>query len=131
MRFEFATATRILFGAGKAKELASYAPAMGRRALLVTGSSPERTRALTAGVEAVPFPVASEPTVELVRSGANCAREEKCDFVIAIGGGSVLDAGKAIAAMVTNPGDPLDYLEVIGLGQPLKTPAAPCIAIPT
>src|ERR1035438_7807126 len=53
------------------------------------------------------------------------------DFVIAFGGGSALDAGKALAALLTNPGDPLDYLEVIGLGRTLATPAAPCIAIPT
>jgi alcohol dehydrogenase class IV len=51
--------------------------------------------------------------------------------VVAIGGGSVIDAGKALAAMLTNPGEPLDYLEVVGLGKPLTRTAAPCIAIPT
>jgi alcohol dehydrogenase class IV len=79
-----------------------------------------------AGVACVPFSVAGEPTVELIRSAPRDA-----DLVIAIGGGSVLDAGKAIAALITNPGDPMDYLEVIGRGQPLKAPAAPCIAVPT
>jgi len=79
-----------------------------------------------AGVTCMPFSVPGEPTVELIRTAPRDA-----DLVIAIGGGSVLDAGKAIAAMTTNPGDPMDYLEVIGRGQPLKVPAAPCIAIPT
>src|ERR1019366_3029034 len=54
-----------------------------------------------------------------------------CDVVIAIGGGSAIDAGKAIAALLTNPGDPLDYLEVIGRGRPLERALAPFIAIPT
>src|SRR5579871_3211041 len=52
-------------------------------------------------------------------------------MVIAIGGGSAIDAGKALAAMIANPGDPLDYLEVIGRGQPLTRPSTPFIAIPT
>ena len=56
---------------------------------------------------------------------------QTCALPISIGGGSVLDAGKALAALLTNPGDPMDYLEVIGRGQPLSNPSAPCIAIPT
>ena len=104
---------------------------MGRRAILVTGASPDRAAPLksaleSAGVACVPFVVKGEPTLDLIRSGPRDG-----DLVIAIGGGSVLDAGKALAAMLTNPGDPLDYLEVIGRGQPLAVPAAPCIAIPT
>jgi alcohol dehydrogenase class IV len=59
------------------------------------------------------------------------ALENACDFVIGFGGGSVLDTGKAIAALLANGGDPLDYLEVIGRGQPLTKPSAPYIAIPT
>jgi alcohol dehydrogenase class IV len=74
----------------------------------------------------VPFAVPGEPTIDLIRSAPR-----DCDLVIAFGGGSALDAGKAIAALIANPGDPLDYLEVIGRGQPLAAPAAPCIAIPT
>ena len=131
IKFEFATANRIVFGEGTLREVPAAAAAIGRRAILVTGASPERAaplrRALeSAGVECVPFAVANEPTLDLIRTGPHDA-----DLVIAIGGGSVLDAGKALAAMLTNPGDPLDYLEVIGRGQPLSVPAAPCIAIPT
>jgi alcohol dehydrogenase class IV len=131
MPFEFATAARIVFGAERARELPGYAAALGRRALLVTGSRPGCCQALVAGLEAVPFPVASEPTIDLIRHGTSYARGENCDVVIAIGGGSVLDAGKALAAMLTNPGDPLDYLEVIGRGQPLAHAPAPFIAVPT
>lgn len=113
------------------REVPAAAAGMGRRALLVTGASGANAAALrtaleAAGVECVPFAVAGEPTVEMIRSGPR-----EGDMVIAIGGGSVLDAGKALAAMLTNPGDPLDYLEVIGRGQALAVPAAPCIAIPT
>ncbi|HXB68097.1 MAG TPA: iron-containing alcohol dehydrogenase [Candidatus Acidoferrales bacterium] len=136
MQFEFATAGRIVFGEGAVREVPAAAAAMGTRALLVTGSSPERAAPLragleTAGVACVTFGVAGEPTVELIRNGTNQARAAGCDLVIAIGGGSAIDAGKAVAAMLANPGDPLDYLEVIGRAQPLAHPGAPFIAIPT
>jgi alcohol dehydrogenase class IV len=131
MTFEFATAHRIVVGEGELRSVPAAAAALGKRAVLVTGASGERPGQLraaleSAGVACTPFRVAGEPTIDLIRSAPR-----DCDLVIAIGGGSALDAGKAIAAMVTNPGDPLDYLEVIGRGQPLKTAAAPCIAIPT
>jgi len=136
MRFEFATATRILFGEGSVRDAAPAASAMGRRVLLVTGASAGRAAPLRASLEAaaltcLPFAVAGEPTIGLTREGADHARRERCDLVIAIGGGSAIDAGKALAAMLTNPGDPLDYLEVIGGGRPIEHPSAGFIAIPT
>jgi alcohol dehydrogenase class IV len=131
MRFEFATATRILFGPGTVRDLVPAAAQMGRRALLVTGASAERAAPLVAGFDTVPFQVTGEPSIELIRRGTAHTRAEGCDLVIAIGGGSAIDAGKALAAMLTNPGDPLDYLEVIGRGQPLKNTSAPFIAVPT
>jgi alcohol dehydrogenase class IV len=136
MRLEFATAARILFGEGAVREVAPAAAAMGRRALLVTGVSRERSAPLAAllraaGVACAPFTVPGEPTVELMRAGAVHARGEHCDLVIAMGGGSAIDAGKALAALLANPGDPLDYLEVIGAGRPLSIPSVPFIAIPT
>jgi alcohol dehydrogenase class IV len=136
MRFEFATAGRILFGEGTLRDVAPAASAMGRRALLVTGKSTERASALMAGLKAsglaaAPFAVAGEPTIALIRSGTEYARGERCDLVIAMGGGSAIDCGKALAAMLANPGDPLDYLEVIGAGRPLLHPSAAFIAIPT
>jgi len=136
MRFEFATATRIVFGAGAACETGAAAAAMGRRALLVTGERVERAapieRALqAAGVIVAPFRVSGEPSIDMIATGASRARSEGCDVVVAVGGGSAIDAGKALAAMLTNPGEPLDYLEVVGRGQPLRQPSAPFIAVPT
>jgi alcohol dehydrogenase class IV len=136
MRFEFATAARIVFGPGTVGEVAPAAKAMGQRALLVTGRGAVRAaaliRSLTASsLECVPFAAAGEPTVDLVRLGARTARQERCDIVIAFGGGSPIDAGKAIAALAANDGDVLDYLEVVGRGQTLGRPSLPFIAVPT
>jgi alcohol dehydrogenase class IV len=136
MRFEFATATRILFGAGSLAELEAIARPLGKRALLVSGraiarAEPAREQLTRAGVAAVPFSIAHEPTVEDVRQGTSRARQEDCAFVVAMGGGSVIDAGKAIAGLLGNGGDPMDYLEVVGRKQPLTRTAAPWVAIPT
>jgi alcohol dehydrogenase class IV len=127
MRFEFATATRIVFGEGALAEVPAAARELGTRALLVTGRSRERA-ALPA---AATFAVEGEPTVDVVRRGVEAARETGADLVIALGGGSAIDAGKAIAALAANDGDVLDYLEVIGKAQPLERPSTPFIAIPT
>src|SRR5581483_8538585 len=103
MRFEFATAGRILFGAGTVREVAAAAREMGNRPLLVTRRSLDLG---SMGLDGVRFPVHGEPTVELVREGTRLSREERCDLVIAIGGGSAIDGGKAIAALLGNGGDP-------------------------
>ena len=83
------------------------------------------------GISAALFSVSGEPGIGTVEHGLEQAAAENCDLVIGFGGGSALDAGKAIAAMLTNPGDLLDYLEVIGDGKALREPSAPFIAIPT
>lgn len=135
--FEFATATRIVFGAGKLAEVPAAVRGLGgTRALVVTGRSAERAAPLVAslaqqGVSSVRFSVPGEPTVDLARQGAARAVAERCDVVVALGGGSALDAGKAIAALAANGGDPLDYLEVVGRGQALTRPALPFVAVPT
>jgi alcohol dehydrogenase class IV len=136
MRFEFATATRIVFGAGTLKEATPAARGMGDRALVVTGKSAERASNLIdslniSGVSVTLFHVPGEPTVELALAGLETARKSSCNLVIGMGGGSALDAGKVIAALMTNPGDVYDYLEVVGKGQALVNPSAPYIAIPT
>jgi alcohol dehydrogenase class IV len=136
MNFEFATATRIVFGPGKLSELPQIARGFGGRALVVTGSRPAPAQRLTEllksiGVASERFVVAGEPTVALVTRGIAQARKTECQLVMAIGGGSVIDAGKAIAVMLANPGGLLDYVEVIGRGQTLSKPALPFIAIPT
>jgi len=136
MRFEFATATRIIFGPGTLSEVGSLAADMGSRALVVTGKTVSRADPLLAklaeqDIAVTIFPVEDEPSVEIARAGTEKARAAACDMVLGFGGGSAVDAGKAIAALLTNPGDPLDYLEVIGRGQPLEQPPLPYIAIPT
>ena len=136
MDFEFATAARIIFGAGKLAELGRHARGFGPRTLVVSGSRPiaaERVAVLLqkADVMATRFVVASEPTLTLVEQGTKLAREAGCDCVIAVGGGSVIDAGKAIAALLANEGELLDYVEVVGRGKALSKPSRPFIAIPT
>jgi alcohol dehydrogenase class IV len=136
MSFEFATAARVVFGAGTVQQVAPAATRWGRRVLLVTGCSPERGVRLradleAAGAQSVAFVVSGEPTVELIAQGLRAARQEACDVVIAVGGGSVVDTGKAIAGLLTNPGDVMAYLEVVGEGKQLVNPAAPFIAVPT
>jgi alcohol dehydrogenase class IV len=136
MRFEFATAARIIFGSGTRREVTPAAVSQGRRALIVTGRTWERVAWLledlkSQGMTIITFTVIGEPTLETVRAGATLARQEDCELVIGFGGGSVIDAGKAIAALLKNPGDLLDYLEVVGKGQALARAPAPYIAIPT
>jgi alcohol dehydrogenase class IV len=136
LRFEFATATRIVFGPGAVADLGAIAAPLGRRALLVTGRAPERAEAArarlsSAGVATVGLAIPSEPTVEDVRRGTDLGRGEGVDLVVACGGGSAIDAGKAVAALLGNGGDPLDYLEVVGRGQPIATASLPFVAIPT
>lgn len=136
MHFEFVTAARIIFGPGSLKELAPAARSLGRRALLVTGASGGRPayaieQLQAEGLAVNTLRVSGEPTVELVLSGLEQARTSNCDLVISLGGGSVIDAGKAIAALLSNHGDIYDYLEVVGKGQPLTERSAPYIAIPT
>jgi alcohol dehydrogenase class IV len=136
MQFEFATATRIIFGPGKLRTAGPTIKSSGRRPLVVTGTSIQRAEPLLKilhenNVDGVTFPVSGEPKIQTVRDGIALATKENCDWVIGIGGGSVLDAGKAIAAMLTNEGDVLDYLEIIGRGKPLEKHPARFLAIPT
>ncbi|MGB2928115.1 MAG: iron-containing alcohol dehydrogenase [Desulfobacterales bacterium] len=136
IRFEFATTSRIIFGRGTLKEVPALAIQMGGRPLVVTGKNTERAASLldllkTTGMQPLTFGVPGEPTIEMTLEGIQLARKKACDVVIGIGGGSVIDAAKAIAALLTNTGDIMDYLEVIGQGQPLIQASAACIAIPT
>jgi alcohol dehydrogenase class IV len=136
MNFDFATSGRILFGEGVVRELPAIAARYGRSALLVTGRSGERAAPLAAalrkdGIASVLFSVPGEPTLDVVRDGVAAAREARIEMVVAVGGGSAIDAGKAIAILACNPGDVLEYLEVIGEGKPFEYGSAPVIAIPT
>jgi len=136
MRFEFATASRIVFGPGTLGEVASQAVEMGRRPLMVTGRNNDRAAPLMQalekrGMEITRFQVLAEPTIDMARGVVQKSRQAACDMVIGMGGGSVIDTGKVAAALITNSGQLMDYLEIIGNAQPLKCAAAPYIAIPT
>ncbi|MGL4608951.1 MAG: iron-containing alcohol dehydrogenase [Trueperaceae bacterium] len=133
MNFEFATATQIVFGRDTFKRVGTLASQFGRKALLVGGKNLDRLEPLLAQLEqpSLTFNVPNEPSVPLILEALNLAKTSQCDFVVAMGGGSVLDAGKAVSALMTNLGEPLDHLELVGKGQPLKNKAAPFIAIPT
>jgi alcohol dehydrogenase class IV len=136
MRFEFSTARRIVFGPGTAEQVPSLIAGYGQRPFLVTGATPDRLAPLLEALDArdldvTVFSVSGEPTVESVQAAITAAREAKADVVAAIGGGSVLDTGKVVAAMLKNQGELPDYLEVVGKGQPLREQPAPLIAVPT
>lgn len=134
--FEFATAGRIVFGSGTRLTLGGILAGLGRR-VLVVGSPTRRHDAwlepLLAehGLARADFAVAGEPTLDAARAGAAAARDAGCDVILGLGGGSSLDAAKAIAALATQPGDLLDYLEVIGAGRQLDAAPLPSVAVPT
>ena len=132
--FAFATATEILFGRGQAAVAAARIAGMGQRVLLVHGRDAGRAGwfadALTAqGCKITGFAVPREPDVPLIQEGIRAA--QGADVVVGLGGGAVIDAGKAIAALVPATRPMLDYLEVMGHGLPLDNPPLPFVAIPT
>jgi hypothetical protein len=134
--FAFATATEILFGRGQAAAALPRLAALGSRVLLVGGASPARGDWLAQGLEAQGvaverFSVASEPDMALVQAGVDVARAFGATSVIALGGGAVIDAGKAIAALVPATRPMLDHLEVVGKGLPLDEGPLPFAALPT
>jgi alcohol dehydrogenase class IV len=135
MRFDFATAPRIIFGEGTARDIPALAASLGSRPCLVTGGNPARVQwlidALTAEAPPLVFRTSGEPDTETMHAAAKTARAHGCDVIIGMGGGSVMDAAKIIAALMTNSGDLLDYLEVVGKGQPLTAKPLPLITAPT
>jgi alcohol dehydrogenase class IV len=134
--FEFTTAGRIVFGEGCSASVAGWAARFGPRSLVVAGRDPSRAEWLVEalqrpGAEVILLCAGGEPDLSFVSGGAELARRRSIDVVIGIGGGSALDAAKAIAALATNEGDPLDYLEVAGAGKAIVNAPLPCVAVPT
>ena len=132
--FAFATATEILFGRGQAAMAAGRVAALGRRVLLVHGRDPSRSAALAhdlsaAGCSVATFAVPHEPDMALIEAGVVAGAGMQA--VVAMGGGAVIDAGKAIAALIPATRPMLDHLEVVGQGLPLDHPPLPFVAIPT
>jgi alcohol dehydrogenase class IV len=134
--FEVTMPSKVIFGSGTLSKLGAEVKPAASRVLVVYGGNSERIREALdslrqAGVETTLFTVKGEPTLEAVREGTRVGRESICQGVISVGGGSVMDAGKAIAAMMANPGDLLEYLEVIGAGKSLVNPPVFFCAVPT
>jgi alcohol dehydrogenase class IV len=136
MNFEFTTSSRIIFGCGSVANVPAILEGKGHKILLVTGKNQERAKPLTDKLPAdkykvFTFSVVREPTTEIISEGVQYAREKDCELIIGFGGGSVIDSAKAIAALVPNKGELMDYLEVIGKGRKLESNPLTFIAIPT
>ncbi len=141
MNFDFYTAGRIQFGSGSLNRAGTAAGGLGKRFLIVCGgASIERSGALnrlkeqltSCGLQFVCFQgVSGEPEPDMVEKAVELALSFGCDAVIAIGGGSVIDTGKAAAALMTNGGALVDYLEGVGKGEILTKNPVPSMAIPT
>lgn len=136
MSFEFVTADRIIFGTGSLKKTGEIGRGFGEKALLVCGSGSVSLAPLSqvladAGIDWEVFRVGHEPDVPTIETGIEMAKRSGAKFVIGFGGGSAIDSAKAIAAMLTNPGELMDYMEVVGGARKIPIPPAPMIALPT
>ena len=144
--FELVGVGRIVFGSGAVERLGPIASGMGHMALVVTNAEPAgsggATDAVTRelvehGVNCAIFVQGREPTVDDVDAALETARQAlgprggRCDIVVGLGGGSAIDCAKAVAALMTNGGAALDYMEVVGKGLKVRRPSAPWIAVPT
>lgn len=142
MNFNFNNPTNLIFGSGKLNELGKQ-KMPGKKALLlmsngksakVSGAYDKTAAGLKeAGVDFVEFAkIMENPLKSVVMEGAAFAKENGCDFIVALGGGAVLDASVAVSAMATNPGDLWDYVNGgTGKGQPLVNPGLPIVTIAT
>lgn len=135
--YSFLAPKEIQIGPGKSKLVADRMHQLPPgRILVVTGSSPARHQDLleswrATGHEITILTQSGEPLIADAIAAASLGKQQQVHRVIAIGGGSVIDLAKAAAALIANPGEPLDYLEVVGKGLPLPFPALPCWALPT
>ncbi|MFM2590338.1 iron-containing alcohol dehydrogenase [Vibrio sp. TBV020] len=134
--FQFMTSTRIIFGEGALQSSLSVMNQYGYSVLLVTGKTLDRAAPIiyylkSQGMRYQHVSINGEPNITMIEETALTGRKFKPDMVVAIGGGSVLDMGKALAAIIPNQGDVYDYVEVVGRNVPLKSKPLPYIAIPT
>ena len=138
--FTLSPLPRILFGAGRLADLPAETARLGRRALLVTGARSlrdgPRWRPLmdglaAAGVTVATMAVAGEPTPERVDGAVAEIAGTGLEVVVAVGGGSALDAAKAIAGLLPTGASVMDHLEYVGRGIPYAGPALPLVAVPT
>lgn len=136
MKFEFSTVPKIIFGQGIFNSIGDLAKDFGIQILVVSGAPADLTSKLLnlLSLDEKKNPIIkihSEPTVDGVRDSLELARQISPDVIIGLGGGSTIDTAKVFSALLTNPGDITDYLEVVGKNKPLTHPSRPLIAIPT
>lgn len=132
--FAFATATEILFGRGRSADAAVRVSAMGRSVLLVQGATGSRADGLAQaladqGCTVTRLTIPHEPDLPMIEDALRLAHG--AEVVVALGGGAVIDAGKALAACLTMTRPLMDHLEVVGQGLPLDHAPLPFVAIPT
>ena len=138
--FSIARLPRIVFGSGSCSQLSAVVTSTGRRALIVTGAKAfrasarwnELTRSLAAAdVSVESFSISGEPSPQMVDDAVAAFRSKKIEVVVGIGGGSVLDAAKAIAGLLPYGNSVMDHLEGVGPERPYTGPATPFVAVPT
>lgn len=136
MIFSIQTPAQILFGRGMKDRAADAIAGFGPRGVLVHGANAARADWLvqalrTKGCTLTTLPCAQEPSLPMLEAALSAARPFRPDWVVALGGGAVLDMGKALAALIPSPTSPMDHLEVVGRGLPLSAAPLPFIALPT
>lgn len=141
MNFEYYNPTQLIFGAGSLARLGEVVSAYGTKAMLVTGGGSVKKSGMfdraVASLKAAGVAVAEcagiepNPRIASVRRGAQTAREQGCDVVVALGGGSTMDASKVIAAAVYHDGDPWDLIFHGQAAPVIPTQALPIITVPT
>lgn len=133
--FELYGVGRIVFGRGTFSRAGELAAAHGRSALVIYNGSGQVDRLVdllrTTGVASIVRRQRGEPVVSDVDAATDEARRAGCDLVIGLGGGSAIDAAKAVAGLLANGSSAVDYMEVVGKGRKITRPATPWIAIPT
>lgn len=133
--FEFATASRVIFGWGAVADLPDLVAELAPQAMVITGSTPDRHAQilgrLRERVQVMTFELSGEPTVDDVERAFESVKEKPPGVVIGLGGGSVIDLAKAVAVRVTNAGPLRAYLELGQAPKPLSESPLPVIAVPT
>ena len=136
INFQFAAPTKIIFEKDAFQKLPGLVSELGNNVFIVSGEKAIHANCLAGtlhkqNVKTKIFKISSEPTTSVIESAINLAKKNNGNIIVGIGGGSVIDAAKAVAALATNTGELLDFLEIIGKGKKLESAPLPFIAIPT
>lgn len=131
--FGISSPGRILFGRGQAANAPALIRAFGPRGIIVHGANRDRAAWLIDGLgpDILALACAGEPTITDLETALTIARTHRPDWVAALGGGAALDLGKALAGLIPASDGPMEHLEVVGKGLPLRAEPLPFIALPT